>query len=167
MSEDFKKMTYQDDSERTLTSVEQHQLTALLGAHDFKVAIIVNTASKCGFTDQYKGLQELYTKFKDQGLIIVAQPCNQFKEQEPGTNDEIKSFCELNYNVSFPLLEKADVVSDTATELYKTLFDISGIFPKWNFHKFIFSKNSGKLLSRCHFSDIDDSFIGKIESLLV
>jgi glutathione peroxidase len=164
--EDFKKMTYQDDSEKVLSSVEQQQLTELLGAYDFKVAIIVNTASNCGFTKQYAGLQELYTKFKDQGLIIVAQPCNQFMGQEPGTDSEIKSFCELNYNVSFPLLEKADVVSDTATDLYKTLFDISRISPRWNFHKYIFSKNSNKLLSKCHFSEINDNFIAEIESML-
>src|SRR5687767_11855075 len=77
-----------------------------------KVVLIVNVASKCGFTPQYKGLEELYKKYKDKGLVILGFPCNQFGAQEPGTNDEIQSFCEMNYGVTFPVMAKVDVNGD-------------------------------------------------------
>lgn len=116
-----------------------------------KVLLIVNTASKCGFTSQYKGLQELYSKYSSQGFEVLGFPCNQFGGQEPGTSDEIKEFCELNYSVSFPIFEKIDVNGDNAHELYKFLkSEKSGLITddiKWNFTKFLVDKN-GKPIER-------------------
>ena len=117
-----------------------------------KVLLIVNTASACGFTPQYKGLQALHDKYKDQGLEILAFPCNQFKEQEKGSNEEIKSFCDLNFNIKFPLFSKIDVNGDNAHPLYEYLkSEAKGILGsksiKWNFTKFLVNKD-GKVVTR-------------------
>ena len=115
-----------------------------LAAYKGKVLLIVNTASKCGFTPQYKGLQELYAKYRDRGLEVLGFPCDQFGHQEPGNDDEIKSFCELNYGVSFPLFSKVEVNGDDAHPLYKFLKGekggILGDAIKWNFTKFLVDK---------------------------
>ncbi|OGV52503.1 MAG: glutathione peroxidase [Lentisphaerae bacterium GWF2_44_16] len=112
-----------------------------------KVMLIVNTASKCGFTGQYKGLEELYKKYKDRDLIVLGFPCNQFNSQEPGTEAEISSFCELNYGVTFPLFSKIDVNGDNAHPLYKELKQRApGILGtqiiKWNFTKFLVGRGA-------------------------
>ena len=116
-----------------------------------KVLLIVNTASKCGFTPQYKGLQKLYSKYSSQGFEVLGFPCNQFGEQEPGSSDEIQEFCELNYSVSFPIFEKIDVNGENAHDLYKFLkSEKSGLITdeiKWNFTKFLVDKN-GKPIER-------------------
>ena len=106
-----------------------------------KTLLIVNVASACGFTPQYKGLQALYEKDKDQGLEILAFPCNQFGSQESGTNEEIKTFCDTKYNVSFPLFDKVEVKGDNASPLFKFLEDQSGREIQWNFSKFLISKD--------------------------
>ena len=92
-----------------------------LGDYKGKVLLIVNTASKCGFTPQFKELQELYDKYKDRGFEILGFPCNQFAGQEPGTNDEVQSFCRANYGVKFQIFDKGDVRGDTAQPLFKYL----------------------------------------------
>lgn len=120
---------------------------------DFKgnVILIVNTASKCGFTPQYKALEELYKKYKDEGLVIVGFPCDQFGHQEPGNNEEIASFCQVNYGVSFPIMEKIDVNGDNASPIFKYLKSkaggLLGSRIKWNFTKFLIS-NDGKTIKR-------------------
>ncbi len=106
-----------------------------------QVVLVVNVASKCGFTPQYKGLEDLYEKYKEQGFTIVGFPCNQFGSQEPGTNQEIQQFCELNYGVKFPVLGKIDVNGDNTDPVYKWLKESApGILGtemiKWNFTKF-------------------------------
>lgn len=111
-----------------------------------KKVLIVNVASKCGLTPQYAQLEELYLKYKDQGLIILGFPSNNFKEQEPGTNAEIKEFCTLNYGVTFPIMDKISVVGDKKTPLYKWLTekDQNGKFDaevQWNFQKFMIDTN--------------------------
>ena len=106
-----------------------------------KTLLIVNVASACGFTPQYTGLQVLYDKYKDQGLEILAFPCNQFGSQESGTNEEIKKFCNINYNVSFLLFDKIEVKGDNASPLFKFLEDQSGSEIQWNFSKFLINKN--------------------------
>lgn len=113
-----------------------------------KVIMVVNTASKCGFTPQYKDLEALYKKHKDAGLEIIAFPCNQFLSQEPGTDEEIASFCSLNYGVSFPIMKKIDVNGDNAAPIYKFLKSKEGGFLgsgiKWNFTKFLISRDGQK-----------------------
>ncbi len=108
-----------------------------------KVVLIVNVASKCGYTPQYKGLQELYDKYKDKGLVIIGFPCNQFRNQEPGTNQEIKDFCSVNYGITFPLMDKIDVNGDNAHPLYQYLTTYFGEMQpiKWNFTKFLVGKD--------------------------
>ena len=106
-----------------------------------KTLLIVNVASACGFTPQYTGLQALYEKYKDQGLEILAFPCNQFGSQESGTNEEIKTFCDTKYNVSFPLFDKVEVNGDNASPLFKFLEDQSGREIQWNFSKFLINKD--------------------------
>ena len=107
-----------------------------------KTVVVVNTASKCGFTPQYEGLEKLYQKHKNQGLIILAFPCNQFANQESGSSEDIKEFCQVNYGVSFPIFEKIEVNGKNAHPIFKYLKSIlsGGIFGsriKWNFTKFV------------------------------
>ena len=122
-----------------------------LSAYAGKVVLVVNTASKCGFTPQYEGLEKLYEDYKDDGLVVLGFPCNQFGGQEPGGADEIDSFCQLNYGVSFPMFEKVDVNGDAAHPLYKWLraqkSGVLGSKIKWNFTKFLIGKD-GSVLKR-------------------
>ena len=123
-----------------------------LSAYAGQVLLIVNTASKCGFTPQYEGLEALYEKYKSQGLVIVGVPANNFGGQEPGTNEEIKKFCSSKYNVSFPMMSKVSVLGADKTPLYAFLTDkaqnpsVAGEI-KWNFTKFLFDRN-GKPVAR-------------------
>ncbi|MBN2559038.1 MAG: glutathione peroxidase [Clostridia bacterium] len=122
-----------------------------LGEYKGKVLLIVNTASKCGFTPQFAGLQELYEKYMDDGLEILGFPCNQFKEQDPGNNHEIKNFCMINYGVSFQMFEKINVNGGKRHPLYKFLIENSpdgkGADIKWNFEKFLVSR-TGEIAGR-------------------
>jgi len=116
-----------------------------LSEYEGKVVLIVNTASKCGFTYQYEGLEALYEEYKAQGLEILGFPCNQFGEQEKGADGEIASFCQKNYGVSFPMFSKIDVNGDNAAPLYQELkVSAPGIMGtkkiKWNFTKFLVNK---------------------------
>ncbi len=111
---------------------------------DGKVVLFVNVASRCGFTKQYDGLQALYEKYKAQGLVVVGVPCNQFGKQEPGSAEEIQSFCRINYGVDFPLLEKQEVNGPGRSELYSALIDSpvgKGKKVKWNFEKFLVGRD--------------------------
>jgi glutathione peroxidase len=123
-----------------------------LDAYKGKTLLIVNTASKCGFTPQYKGLEALYRKFKDKGLVILGFPCDQFGHQEPGDENEIKNFCSMTYDVSFPMFAKIKVNSDEAHPLYKYLKSEEKGFLgtesiKWNFTKFLVDR-SGQVVKR-------------------
>ena len=106
-----------------------------------KTLLIVNVASHCGFTTQYTGLQSLYEKYKDKGFEILAFPCNQFGSQEKGTNDEIKEFCSSEYNVSFTLFDKIEVIGDNASPLFKKLTQDAGREIQWNFTKYLINKD--------------------------
>lgn len=116
-----------------------------------KVVLIVNTASKCGFTPQFEELENLYKKYKDQGFEILGFPCNQFKNQDPNNNEQINNFCKLNYGVTFKMFEKIDVNGDSAHPLYKFLKnEKSGIWGKkikWNFTKFLIDRE-GNVVDR-------------------
>lgn len=112
-----------------------------------KVVLVVNVASKCGFTKQYEGLQSLYAKYKDQGLVILGFPSNQFKNQEPGSNAEVQSFCKMNFGVEFPVFEKGDVKGDDAHPLFAYLADVEKKKVPWNFTKFLFDAD-GEFVKR-------------------
>ncbi|MFK7787691.1 MAG: glutathione peroxidase [Crocinitomicaceae bacterium] len=111
-----------------------------------KTIVVVNTASKCGLTPQYEGLESMYQKYKDQGLVILGFPCNQFGKQEKGNSDEIQEFCQVNYGVSFPMFEKIEVNGKSAHPIYQYLKSelsggLLGSKIKWNFTKFVIDKN--------------------------
>jgi len=134
-----------------------------------KTILLVNVASNCGFTKQYADLQELYDKYEKKGFVVIGIPSNQFGGQEPGSNDEIKKFCEINFNITFPITDKVDVKGDKAHEIYKWAkknFGKSAI-PKWNFHKILINRN-GKIEET--FSSftrpVSKTVVAKIESLL-
>jgi glutathione peroxidase len=134
------------------------------------VMLIVNTASKCGFTPQYQGLQSLYEANKDNGFTLLGFPCNQFGAQEPGTSDEIQEFCELNYGVNFPMYAKVDVNGDNAHPLFKHLTaEAPGILGskaiKWNFTKFLVDRD-GKVVKRFAPTDKPETIEKHIKELL-
>jgi len=115
-----------------------------LKEYEGKVLLIVNVASKCGYTPQYEGLEKIYKKYKPKGFEILAFPCNDFKQQEPGTNEEIQNFCSINYGVTFQLFDKISVKGNSKAPLYKMLTDnlVTGKSEiNWNFEKFIIDKN--------------------------
>ena len=137
--------TVYDFSEKSID-----QSPASLAQYKGKVLLIVNTASLCGYTPQYAGLESLYRKYKDQGFTIVRFPANNFGQQEPGTNTEIKTFCKRKYDVTFPMMSKISVEGSDIDPLYRYLTDNSaktGGPIKWNFTKFLISKQ-GKVLAR-------------------
>ena len=122
-----------------------------LAAYKGKAVLIVNVASKCGYTKQYAGLEATYEKYKAKGFVVLGFPCNQFGGQEPGTNEEIKQFCSSKFNVTFPLFEKLEVNGEKRHPLYVALAGKESPFPgdiKWNFNKFLIGKD-GKILKRC------------------
>ena len=135
-----------------------------------KTLLIVNVASRCGFTPQYSGLEALYRKFKDRNFEILAFPCNQFGAQEPGTDAEIQSFCKTSYDVSFPLFSKVDVNGATAAPLYKYLkSEVPGVLGteavKWNFTKFLVGKD-GHVLKRFAPTDSPEAIGKELEKIL-
>lgn len=141
-----------------------------LSAYRDKVVLIVNTASRCGFTYQYEGLEKLNKEYGEKGLVILGFPCNQFGQQEPGDDSEIKSFCDLNYAVSFPLYTKIDVNGDNAHPLYTYLkSEAPGIMGtksiKWNFTKFLVNK-AGKVVKRYPPTTKPEAIEADIQALL-
>ncbi len=125
--------------------------TVDIGQYRGRVLLIVNTASKCGFTPQFQALEALYAAYKDQGFVILGFPCNQFAEQDPGTDKEILTFCQVNYGVTFPMHAKIDVNGENRHPLYRYLIEnsakVMGSQIKWNFEKFLIGKD-GKVLKR-------------------
>jgi glutathione peroxidase len=141
-----------------------------LARYKGQVLLIVNTASACGFTPQYKGLEEVYKQFSDKGVVVLGFPCNQFGAQEKGSEEEIGAFCEKNYGVTFPLFSKIDVNGDNAHPLFKQLKkDAPGLLGteaiKWNFTKFLVGKD-GKVFKRYAPATKPEELIGDIEKLL-
>jgi glutathione peroxidase len=112
-----------------------------------KVVLIVNTASQCGFTPQYEGLEALYRRYKDRGLVVLGFPANDFGGQEPGSSKDIARFCQVNYGVSFPMFAKTAVVGPDANPLYRDLAAQSGKPPRWNFHKYLVDRNGAVVAS--------------------
>jgi len=134
-----------------------------------KTILLVNVASKCGFTKQYTGLQELYEKYRDKNFYVIGVPSNQFGGQEPGSNAEIKNFCETNFNITFPLTDKVDVKGDNAHEIYKWAKKNYGnsAVPKWNFHKILINKDGKIHETFGSFTDpLSKKIITNIENIL-
>lgn len=134
-----------------------------------KVILIVNTASKCGFTPQYKGLEELHQKYQSEGLVVVGFPCDQFLHQEPGSDEEISQFCQLNFGVTFTLTKKIDVNGENAHPVFKYLKNAAGGWfgnsIKWNFTKFLISRD-GKTIKRYAPTTKPESIVADIEKML-
>jgi len=156
--------TLSDFTAKTLTGQEQP-----LSTYDGQVALVVNTASQCGFTPQYAGLEKLYEDYSDKGLVVLGFPCNQFGGQEPGEADEIGGFCERNYGVTFPMFEKVNVNGDDAHPLYKWLRDqksgMLGNKIKWNFTKFLVGKD-GTVIKRYGSTTKPEKIASDIEKAL-
>lgn len=133
-------------------AIQNNGETVGLEEYQGKVMLIVNTASKCGFTPQYEGLQNIYTQYHDKGFVVLGFPCDQFGHQEPGTDSEIEQFCSLKFNISFPLFKKIEVNGDNTPPLYQFMKkEAPGILGskgiKWNFTKFLVDKH-GKVVKR-------------------
>jgi glutathione peroxidase len=150
------------------TGIDGNQVA--LNVYKDKILLIVNTASQCGFTPQYKGLQALYDRYASQGLVVLGFPCNQFGGQEPGTSEQIQSFCETSFGVSFPLFQKIEVNGGNAHPLYQYLtksapgiFGTEGI--KWNFTKFLVDR-SGKVVKRYPPTTTPEDIAKDIQALL-
>ncbi|MGN6781312.1 MAG: glutathione peroxidase [Marmoricola sp.] len=156
--------TIADFSARTLGG-EELSLSTYAG----KVVLVVNTASQCGFTPQYEGLEELHRRYADQGLVVLGFPCNQFGGQEPGDAEQIGAFCEKNYGVSFPMFDKIDVNGDDAHPLYRWLRSekggVLGDAIKWNFTKFLVGRD-GQVIKRYGSTTKPEKISGDIEAAL-
>ena len=153
------------DSSKTFFDFKINSINGVeldLSSFKGKTILLVNVASKCGFTNQYEELQKIYDDFKDKGLIVIGIPTNQFGGQEPGSEKEIKNFCETNFNITFPMTSKYEVKGDNAHPIYIWAKDSFGksTVPKWNFHKILINKN-GKI------EDTFASFTGPLSNKVV
>ncbi len=139
----------------------------LCEAYSGKVLLIVNTASKCGNTPQYDGLEKLYKEYGDQGLVVLGFPSNDFMGQEPGSEEQIEEFCRLTYGVEFPMFEKTSVKEDNAHPFYVALADAAGTYPTWNFHKYLVGRD-GELIAEFspRTKPEDDALVAAIEGAL-
>ncbi|SFA40269.1 glutathione peroxidase [Parageobacillus thermantarcticus] len=158
-------MSIYDFTAKTIRGEEQS-----LADYKGKVLLIVNTASKCGFTPQYKELQELYEQYRNRGFVVLGFPCNQFGNQEPGTEEEIEQFCQVNYGVTFPMFAKVDVNGEQAHPLFRYLTEKApGVFGtkaiKWNFTKFLIDRN-GNVVARFAPQTKPSELKSEIEKLL-
>ena len=132
-----------------------------------KVLVVVNTASYCGNTPQYKGLESIYQKYRERGLVVLGFPSNDFGRQEPGTTTEIAEFCERTYKVTFPMFEKSSVRAPNGNPLYDQLAHLTGERPRWNFHKYLIDR-SGNIVTSVSSATLpeDAQFVKQIEALL-
>ena len=162
MSENTKKIY---DYKINLLNGDELNLSKFEG----KILLLVNVASKCGFTKQYNDLQNLYEKYFEKGLIVLGIPSNQFGGQEPGSDDEIKNFCETNFNITFPMTTKHDVKGETAHPIYLWAKKTHGnsTIPKWNFHKILINRNGNVEDTFSSLTNpMSNKIIKKIESIL-
>lgn len=134
LNQDFRKLASEDE-------------VNLCEAYEGKVVLVVNTASKCGNTPQYDGLEKLYSEYGEEGLVVLGFPSNDFLGQEPGTEEQIEEFCRLTYGVQFPMFEKTSVREGEAHPFFDALAAESGTYPTWNFHKFLIGRN-GELITQ-------------------
>ncbi|MDP9130021.1 MAG: glutathione peroxidase [Candidatus Binatota bacterium] len=132
-----------------------------------KVVLIVNTASECGYTPQYDGLEKLYRRYSDKGFVVLGFPANDFGAQEPGSNKQIAQFCQVNYGITFPVFAKTAVVGANANPLFRQLATRTGQPPKWNFHKYLVDKTGQQITAFASAVEPEDRrLISQIEKLL-
>ncbi len=132
-----------------------------------QVVLIVNTASKCAFTPQYEGLEQLYARYRERGLLVTGFPSNDFGAQEPGTEKQIRDFCRLTYSVEFPMFAKTRVLGPDADPLYRHLIAVTGDTPRWNFHKYLLDREGRVVASfPSHVRPDDPALVTAIEALL-
>ena len=132
-----------------------------------KVALIVNSASECGYTPQYDGLEKLYRRYRDRGFVVLGFPANDFGGQEPGSNQQIAQFCQVNYGITFPVFAKTAVVGANANPLFRELAARTGQPPKWNFHKYLVDKSAQQVTAFASSVEPDDRRLtAQIEKLL-
>ncbi|MDH3694006.1 MAG: glutathione peroxidase [Gammaproteobacteria bacterium] len=147
--------------------LNKNQTVRLCEEFKDNVVLIVNTASKCGFTNQYDGLETLYRRYRNQGFVVLGFPSNDFGGQEPGSEEEIAQFCRLTYSIEFPMFEKTDVAQDRAGVLYSALAKETGQWPQWNFHKYLLDRNGNVVSSfPSQTKPQSDELVSAIESLL-
>jgi glutathione peroxidase len=161
-------------AESPCPSVLDHQFSNLrdesvsLCRFSGKVLLIVNTASECGYTPQYEGLEKLYRRYRDKGFAILGFPANDFGAQEPGTNKEIAQFCQVNYGITFPMFAKTSVIGTNANPLFRELAAKTGKPPRWNFHKYLLDRAGQPVAAFESAVDPDDSRVTmEIEKLLL
>lgn len=146
---------------------KKEPLVNLCQQYQGKVILLVNTASKCGYTYQYDGLEELYSRYQARGLVVLGFPSNDFAGQEPGSSEQIESFCRLTYGVKFPMFDKSSVAAGTSDPLFKALAAAGGGYPEWNFHKYLIDRD-GKLVASypSRSEPLGKDIVGAIEKLL-
>jgi len=158
------KKSLLDQNYRELAGTESVNLQS---SYAGQVLLVVNTASKCGFTPQYEALEAMHAKYKEQGFAVLGFPSNDFMGQEPGTEKQIQEFCRLTYGVKFPMFEKVQVKGRDATPFYKQLAAETGKAPAWNFHKYLIDRNGRVVASFGSRTTPDDpEFVAKVESLI-
>ena len=153
-----------DFNVRTLNGKQEVNLCE---SYQGKVLLVVNTASKCAYTNQYDSLEKLYGEYRDRGLVVLGFPSNDFGNQEPGTEKEIKDFCRVTYGVDFPMFAKTRVTKYNAHPFYRKLAEDSGVYPKWNFHKYLID-SEGVLVSNFQsaIDPLDNRIVNAIETEL-
>ena len=146
-------------------SLNEKTVVNLCEAYQGNVILVVNTASKCAYTDQYESLEKLYEQYRDDGFVVLGFPSNDFGQQEPGNEYQIKTFCRTTYGVKFPMFAKTRVSERYADPLYRELARASGQYPKWNFHKYLISRE-GKMVAsyRSNIDPMDDIVIREVQT---
>ena len=145
-------------------SLNEKNEVNLCEAYQGRVIMIVNTASRCAYTDQYESLEKLYDQYKADGLVVLGFPSNDFGQQEPGNEYQIKTFCRTTYGVQFPMFAKTRVTGRNAAPLYKQLADAAGTYPRWNFHKYLIDRNGELVASyRSAVDPLDDLVVGEVK----
>ena len=150
-----------------LRSLNDDRVVRLDKEYQGQVILVVNTASKCAFTGQYEGLEALYEKHREDGLVVLGFPSNDFANQEPGTEKQIQDFCRSTYGIRFPMFQKSRVTSRNADPLFRELGEAAGEYPKWNFHKYLIDREGNLVGSYGSFaSPKNGKMVKKIESIL-
>ncbi|MEW8468543.1 MAG: glutathione peroxidase [Candidatus Thiodiazotropha sp.] len=156
-----------EESNYSKRQLNSDQVDNLCETHRGKVMLVVNTASRCAFTDQYEGLEKLYSRYRERGLVVIGFPSNDFGNQEPGSEGSIKEFCRLTYGVRFPMYAKSRVSGDNADPFYRALAQAAGTPPRWNFHKYLIDRDGRLAGSYNSFvAPESDRLIDAIEGLL-